>query len=121
MFIQTFQLQEARAAVSDPVYTGPARFLNRQVLYLREIVPRVYTKPCKCCYRLQHCLHESTQICRPLKNLHGGSTSPMWTEDGSVQVFVSSYKRDLSLIIFAFQCHDLVWTIAYTSKICVIS
>ena len=60
---------------------------------------------------LQHCLHESTQICRPLKNLHGGSTSPMWTKDGSVQVFVSSCKGDLSLIIF---CHVLVWTIAYT-------
>ena len=70
-------------------------------------VQRVYTKPCKFCYRLQHCLHESTQICRPLKNLHGGSTSPMSTKDGSVQVFVSSCKRDLSLIIFA--CFPVSW------------
>ena len=63
------------------------------------LVQPVYTEPCQFCYRLQHCLHESTQICRPLKNLHG-STSPMWTKDGSVQAFVSSSKRGLSLLFF---------------------
>ena len=158
MFIQTFQLQEARAAVSDPVYTGPAKFLNRQVLYLcnsgadlgggcrgcapplpwddlrfsnttgilqkkkcgllvlkwskrrvRSLLKKILdpplqlvnTKPCKFCYRLQHCLHESAQICRPLKNLHGGSTSPMWTKESTDPCkFLSVLVNGISVSLF---------------------
>ena len=67
MFIQTFQLREARAAVSDPVYTGPARLLNRQVLYFMcnaftrnransvTDCSTVYTSPHKFAGRLKTC------------------------------------------------------------------
>ena len=57
MFIQTFQLWEERVAVSDPVYTGPTKFSNRQVLYLCNPFTRNCTNSvtdCSTVYTSQH-------------------------------------------------------------------
>ena len=39
---------------SDPVSTGPDKFLNGRIFFLP--LQTVYTKLCKFCYRLQYCL-----------------------------------------------------------------
>lgn len=76
MFIHTFQLREARAAVSDPVYTCPARLLNRQVPYF---MCNAFTRnransftDCSTVYTSQHKFAGRLKTCTAV-----GSTSPM--------------------------------------------